>query len=80
MRFALTRPGRKESSPVLRAYPCRICAGWHLSSKPLAEVITAPPGAKRKTSTLPTRRAGSRKLAAKRPAGGQSKRRRATVL
>ena len=36
LRFAVGRPGRKSSDAIQRAYPCRICKGWHLSSKPLA--------------------------------------------
>ena len=80
LRFAVGRPGRKSTDAIQRAYPCRICLGWHLSSKPLVEVITGPVGVDRKKSAYPTPKRRSSKRAGKRPTGGRKKGTRATVL
>ena len=80
LQFAISRPGRKPGSDPMRAYPCRGCSGWHLLSKPLQDVITAPPVQKQEKHTIPTSVRRKAKVAGKRPAAVRNKRNRATVL
>ena len=74
LRFAVSRPGRKSGDVAMRAYPCRICSGWHLSSKPLATAEIASPVAKRDLPAVHASIVRKAKGARKRPVAGQKKR------
>lgn len=74
LRFAVSRPGRKSGDAPQRAYPCRICSGWHLSSKPLAEAEISPRIAKRDLPAVHAAIVRKAKGARKRPRAGQKKR------
>jgi len=80
MRFAVSRPGRKPGDAIWRAYPCRVCSGWHLTSKALSEAVEPPrsvlPPGRSKVAENP----GKAKARPIRKAAGAKNPKRATVL